>query len=102
MEPHAAMVSVHVDRSELVDFYFGSCTWELPYETRNPKNFDHDFLVQETSAMLDAVVSGRCEEKHSLLGTTATIHLPSGPTRVTTMFTGVRFLSRIVRYQPYA
>ncbi|HUK88657.1 MAG TPA: hypothetical protein VLT85_13400 [Terriglobales bacterium] len=101
-EPHAASVGVHVDRSELVDFSVGSCTWELPYESRDPKNFDQQALIGQTSVMLDAVVSGRCEEKHSLLGTTVTIYLPDGPTRVTTMFTDVSLFSRVVRYQPYA
>ncbi len=101
--PGAAKVGVHIDQSQLIDFYFGSgCTWELPCERREQRNFDPQAMVAEASEMLSAVVSGHCLEKRSLLGTTGIIYVHGQPYRVTDMFTHPTLLPRTIHYRPYA
>jgi len=100
--PGAARVGVYVDQSELIDFWFGSgCTWELPSEGRDPRNFDPQAMIAEASEMLAAVVSGQCEEKRWLLGTTGIIYLSGQPHRVTDVFTRPTLFPRTIHYRPY-
>lgn len=79
--PAAARVVVHTANGlGLVDFSFGEYppTWELPYESHNPKANKKE-LLQEIEAMCRAVMAGNCEHKRGLLSIRASIRVGSRP-----------------------
>jgi hypothetical protein len=83
--PAAAGIVVYTANGlGLVDFSFGEYppTWELPYESHNPKANKKE-LLNEIEEMCEAVMAGNCEHGRGLLSIRASIRVGSRTYKVT-------------------
>jgi hypothetical protein len=103
--PAAARIVVHTANGlGLVDFSFGEYppTWELPYESHNPKANKKE-LLNEIEEMCKAVMAGNCEHRRGLLSIRASIRVGSRTYKITDLpvLHAALPLFRTRKYEPY-